>query len=170
MSWAWVYLKGLELLNDFKQVEIHDQLLAGIPLERAISALFRFGTVADDFPAANDPIELYKEIESQNISYIGRLFSPLRLLTVAPHKEAIVNTLWSQHPIGFSFAIDAGIDVWMRDTQAQFLSGYVCPMPSIDAPRLATHAAAIVGADLKSDLVTVQNSYGTAFGLSGFFS
>ncbi len=57
----------------------------------------------------------------------------------------------------------------MLSQALQMESGFVCPSPVLGAPRLATHAAVIVGVDLERQRVTVQNSFGLSFGLDGFF-
>ena len=170
LSWAWVYIKGLESLARAEGARVKKQLLGGMPLEWAIGTLLEHGVVsANYFEDGNNPSSLREEIGALKISPVGRLKVPLRLLMIQPTRNAIFDAIWSQHLIAFSFAVDSTIDAWMHDKTLQDLSGYVCPAPPPGSPRLATHAVVIKGVDRRRDVVIVQNSYGSDFGLDGSF-
>lgn len=175
LGWGWTFLMGEQLLrggdDNSTPRAIRPQLLAGMPLPLALSALQKEGVLAAQKSRhVNDPVRLARKLESGSGTTVkGKLAVQLRQLTLVPTRQNIFEAIASQFAIGFAFGIDARIDRWMRSRDLQVESGFVCPSPMLGAPRLATHAAVIVGADLELQRVTVQNSFGLSFGLDGFF-
>ena len=170
LSWAWTYLNALKMLDSHGSVPVKEQLLSGIPLHLCISALLEFGTIsADTFGEGNDPVALRRETESRAMTPAGRLWVPMRSFMVLPTRDALLDAVWSQHPVAFTFGIDRTIDSWMHSEDQQRLTNYVCPRFSETSIRLATHAAIITGIDLERDTARIQNSFGISFGEDGYF-
>lgn len=172
-GWAWIYHSGRSKMEKHRNQETHEvreQLLGGLPLAVALQGLCERGVLTneDNLPLF-DPGELQKALDTASYSPLGRLATPLRLLTVMPDIDAIYAVLAAQYVVGFAFAIDAEIDRWMHDIDAQRRSAFVLPSPTDGSPRLATHAAVVTALDRSTMLLTVQNSFGKSFGDVGFF-
>ena len=171
LGWAWVYISGRRLLQAGAGSAIHEQLLAGLPLAVALDALIKDGVLADETEGLlhNNPIELERQLQQLSYTPRGVLATPLRILAVIPTADAIYEALRAQYVVGFALAVDCLIDAWMHSKEKQEESGAELPSPLAGSPRLATHAAAITAIDMGLQRVTVQNSFGSGFGIMGFF-
>lgn len=178
LGWAWVYLSGRRLLETKAAAQPHfgnhaqvrEQLLSGLPLRLALQGLIEGGILtASDGLYLNDPMRLQEQLAELQHSPRGMLVAPLRVLSVLPTVEALYDVVSSQYAVGFAFAIDPTIDAWMHSASAQEETEYELPAPPEGSPRLATHAAVITAVDVKARKVTVQNSFGSTFGIMGFF-
>jgi hypothetical protein len=150
--------------------EVHEQLLGGLPLAISLQALCTRGVLTDrDKLPLYDPEKLQLALDQVNYSPVGRLAVPLRVLAVMPTTDAIYEVLAAQYVIGFTFSVTEGIDDWMHDVEAQRSTGWILPGPTAGSPRLATHAAVVTAIDTSAMLLTVQNSFGAAWGYMGFF-
>ena len=172
-GWAWIYHSGRSKMAKHGSKETHavnEQLLGGLPLAVALQALCERGVLTneDGFPLFN-PTDLQKALDAAPYSPLGRLATPLRLLTVMPSADSIYEVLSAQYAIGFVFAVDAEIDKWMHDIEAQRRSLFELPPPAAGSPRLATHAAVVTAMNRTTMLLTIQNSFGVDFGEMGFF-
>ena len=175
LGWGWLYLSGRRILEDrdallLGQGQVQEQLLSGLPLRLALQGLIERGVLtASDGLYLNDPVRLQAQLAELQHTPRGMLATPLRVLSVLPTIEALYDVVSSQYAIGFAFAIDSVIDAWMHSASAQEETGYELPAPQEGSPRLATHAAVITAIDVKAQRATVQNSFGSTFGIMGFF-
>lgn len=172
-GWAWIYHSGRVLMKALQKGsthEVHEQLLGGVPLATSLRGLCEKGVLTnEDGLPLQDPDKLQLALEQANFSPVGHLAVPLRVLTVMPTVEAIYAVLAAQYVIGFSFAVNEEIDEWMHDVNAQRATNWTLPEPKAGSPRLATHAAVVTAIDTTAMLLTIQNSFGPAWGFMGFF-
>lgn len=170
LGWAWIYLGGINMIEQDNAATVHEQLLTGLPFVTALQALIARGVVTSSPDLfINDPAKLAKQLQSLDYTPWGRLAVPLRMLAVLPTIEALYDVIQAQYAIGFVFAIDSTIDHWMHNKELQVATEYELPHPSDGSPRLATHAAIVTAIDLNLRRATIQNSFGSQFGTMGFF-
>lgn len=79
---------------------------------------------------------------------------------VAQNEAAIKNTLVANNPIMLGFAV--------YESFMTFKNG-VCPMPAKGEDMIGGHCVALVGYDDERKAFLVRNSWGTAWGLNGYF-
>ncbi len=171
LGWAWTYLSGRAAMEQAAGVSVaEEQLLAGLPLEAALQALVDRGVLWDEAGfCRSDPFALEEQLRQLAASPRTFLAVPLRVLALTPTAESLYDAVAAQHSIAFAFAVTPVTDEWMRSPLEQSETGYELPSPLAGSVRLATHAAVITAVDLGRERVTVQNSFGEAFGTMGFF-
>lgn len=171
---SYIYLAGKHLVSG-ASTGIQNQVEGGLPLAACIQGLCTFGAIAKrHVPFPDDPFKLEKWMASENLSFevlsskFADLPGDLRPLRIYPSLDSLRATILGGKAIAFSFRIGPVADEWMRNN---YLSHGSPTFPPIDdlGPRLATHAAVIIGYDDDKNMFLVQNSFGEDWGMQGFF-
>lgn len=176
ISVAYLYLAGKELVSSGnKEVNIENQLDGGLPLAACIQGLCTFGAVARrNVPHPDDPIKLSEWLKAEKMSIkifsskMAELPGDLRPLRIYPSIDSLRATILGGKAMAFSFRISPVSDLWMREHYISHGSPTFPPLDDV-GPRLATHAAVIIGYNDEKEAFLIQNSFGSGWGDEGRF-